>query len=346
MLRNIAFFLFACVVSLPATAQDPATEAILKGLERGWLSAENEADRAHQLFLQLNEHLQQIRLLQMEIQEERRRSTIQSAHQGFPGAQYLAGMLLLEEGGAANETDAALWLHLSAEQGFGDAQVALGNLYRTGVGVSIDPEESARWFQIAADQNHLEGIFLLGIAYRDGIGVIEDPNLASQLIQDAAEQGHAHAQHWTGLAHLLGIGFPVNEEIGIEWIEKAPDSCQRFDSCIYLANLFAFRNENEKAMKYFFSAYDQVDVPNAMITLGIELAEPEGRYSVHHAYMWFYLADKLGDPRGNIKTDSLDKVIYTRQSISNSRRRAYKKSRRHVAKSMGDPLFEATYGQE
>lgn len=57
-----------------------------------------------------------------------------------------------------DDTEAARWCRLAANQGNVDAQANLGVVYMTGAGVSQDYGEAARWCRPAADQ----GDFRLG----------------------------------------------------------------------------------------------------------------------------------------------------------------------------------------
>ncbi len=258
------------IIAVVDTNAQNWVEILTSGIDR-------EIQHAHEQFLQYNQHLHEMRMLEMEIREERRQSFMLSALQGFPGSQYLIGMMLLEEGGTANETDAARWLHLSAEQGFADAQAALGYLYQSGVGVSSDPRESVKYFQLAADQNHHEAEFQLGIAYYHGLGIVADSILSLEYIQNAAQNGYAQAQHYMGITYLQGIGTEIDEEKGFEWIQKAPpEICQIFETCIYLGVLNLGEGisiNREKALLYFSLANDQIEMRNTVVSIGDDLSK-------------------------------------------------------------------------
>jgi len=315
---NIQAFIFGCVIlviSIPTVIDTQAQinwiEVFESGSQRSHENALLHNQHRHEQFLQFNQHLHEMRLLEMEIREERRQSTMLSALQGFSGSQYLMGMMLLEEGGLANETDAARWLHLSAEQGFSDAQAALGHLYSSGVGVSSDVTESVKWFQLAADQNHHEAEFQLGVAYYHGLGVVADSSLSLEYIHNAAQNGYPQAQHFMGLVYLHGIRVEIDKEKGVEWIQKAPpEICQIFETCTYLGLLHAQGEgipvNNEKALLYFSHASDQMQVLNIMMSIGQELSIDAHQTSKKNlALLWFYLADELGHPTAKMKADSL-----------------------------------------
>jgi TPR repeat protein len=75
------------------------------------------------------------------------------ARQGNGLAQYYAGMIYLKgEGVPQNNTEAAKWLRLSADQGFSYAQFFLGLMYANGHGVPRNDAEAAKLYRFAAVQ--------------------------------------------------------------------------------------------------------------------------------------------------------------------------------------------------
>jgi len=318
----IILVLFAPDVQGQKSLAEIYAEAGRKGMEQAHQIYLQSQEHAHQRLLQYNSHLQEYLILEMELKEERRKSTLQSALAGFSGSQYLIAMMLLEEGGTANETDAARWLHRSAEQGFADSQTALGHLYQLGIGVPSDLPESAKWFQLAADQNHYEAKYHLGIAYQYSLGVAVDSLLSFELIQNAAENGYAEAQHYLGLAYLQGIGTEIDEKRGLEWVQNTPpEVCQIFESCIYLGIVYAqggasfsANTNTEKALQYFSIARDQEMAGNVMMNLGEELAkDAQQTPEKMKALLWLYLADELGYSSAQIKPDSLARTVNSRE---------------------------------
>ncbi len=65
-------------------------------------------------------------------------------------------------------------LTLLAEQGHGDAQYLLGQMYHGGLGVPLDYAEAALWYRRAAEQGNPGCQFLLGFLYSTGRGVPKD----------------------------------------------------------------------------------------------------------------------------------------------------------------------------
>ncbi len=66
-------------------------------------------------------------------------------HETSASAQYDLGVLYLER----SPIDAARWFRKSAEQGNAHAQLWLGDMYREGKGVKLDPVEAAKLYERA-----------------------------------------------------------------------------------------------------------------------------------------------------------------------------------------------------
>ena len=286
-------------------------ESFVRGREEAGRNMRHYSELRLRSILQSNQHLHEIQMLEMELRERRRQSLTQAALEGFAGSQYLVGLMHLEDGGSANQVDAAKWFQLSAEQGFVDAQVALGHMYSSGSGVPEDLSESAKWLQLAADQDHPEAQFYLGMAYMSGGGVAPDSIFSFELIKKAAQRGFTPAQYYIGIAYLRGIGTTIQPEKGIEWVLKAPpETCEVFDTCNYssIALGLAYARgqsmaENiDEALQWFARVDNQVDVLNIMMTLGGEWAkDAHSPIQRRNAYIWFYVA---GAGMNTLKSDS------------------------------------------
>lgn len=70
------------------------------------------------------------------------------------------------------------WIKQSATQGLADAQLNLGDLYSSGLGVDKDYKESARWYRSAAEQSDAVAQLLLALMYEQCKGVEQNYELA------------------------------------------------------------------------------------------------------------------------------------------------------------------------
>ena len=98
------------------------------------------------------------------------------------------------EGVLKDETEAARWYRLAAEQGNAAAQYNLGVMYSNGQGVLKDEAEAARWYRLAAEQGLANAQFILGLMYEIGQGVLKDPVRAHVWFNIAGANGNETAR--------------------------------------------------------------------------------------------------------------------------------------------------------
>lgn len=106
-----------------------------------------------------------------------------------------------------------------AKGGDGMAQLNLGLAYANALGgLPTDDDQAAYWFRKAAEQGYPEAQYALGNLYAEGRGVPQDDTEAVRWFREAAEQGHAAAQVSLGLRHFYGAGVPKNEMEAYFWL--------------------------------------------------------------------------------------------------------------------------------
>lgn len=81
-----------------------------------------------------------------------------------------------------------------AENGDAKAQLMLGKIFYSGLGVNKDDHKAAKWFRKAADQGLADAQYQLGLLYVEGDGVEENKGAAIDWLYLAAQQGHEYAQ--------------------------------------------------------------------------------------------------------------------------------------------------------
>jgi hypothetical protein len=119
-----------------------------------------------------------------------------AAEDGDPKAQLRLGMAYLNPQGGA-EPDPALalkWIQRAADQGYADAQYALGAVHHAGRGALQSFPIAFKWFELAAQQNHADAQHSLGVMYRTGQGVPVDKSKAYIWFNLSAAQGHPRAR--------------------------------------------------------------------------------------------------------------------------------------------------------
>ena len=83
-------------------------------------------------------------------------------------------------------------------------------MHEHAVGVPQDNTEAAQWYRLAADQDHARGQLNLGSMYYDGIGVPRDHAEAARLIKLTCDQGYQPARDFVGkLTTLCPAGTRV-----------------------------------------------------------------------------------------------------------------------------------------
>lgn len=100
----------------------------------------------------------------------------EQAEAGNAIAQDQLGVAYLydNQGVQKDDTQAVVWFRKAAEQGLGEGQYHLGQMYMAGRGVPQDDKEAAKYFLAAAEQWHNFAAINLSNLYGKGRGVIKD----------------------------------------------------------------------------------------------------------------------------------------------------------------------------
>lgn len=130
-----------------------------------------------------------------------RTAIVAAAKTGNSAAQSNLGVLFEQKGDLAQ---AISWYRTAADKGDGHAQNNLGNLYRTGRGVTRDFDKAALWFHQAASKGNKFGMFYLGLMAEFGQGREKDPGKAADWYRRASKGGSARAQYRLARLYYLG----------------------------------------------------------------------------------------------------------------------------------------------
>ena len=101
------------------------------------------------------------------------------------------------------------------------AQNNLGKMHEYGIGTGKNDTEAARWYSLAAENGNLEGMTALAGLYREGRGVAPNEADADRWLTRAAEAGHAEAQCSIGRCRMKGLGCARNEPEAMQWFRRA-----------------------------------------------------------------------------------------------------------------------------
>ncbi|MCC5835683.1 MAG: SEL1-like repeat protein [Opitutales bacterium] len=197
---------------------------------------------------------------------------------GLAGAAWLAA----GEATEAEEGRAYTFLLENAVGGNGEAQYALGKMYRRGQGVDANLAESVHWLIAAhqrgvsaaeaeledlhdelleqAEAGDTEAQAALGRLHGTGLGVESDNDEAMKWFSLAAEEGNAWAQNGIGFIYEHGRGVEVDDAEAVKWYRRAAEQgnpwAQRNLGARYLEGRGVDQDEIE-AIIWFRLAADQ-----------------------------------------------------------------------------------------
>ena len=188
---------------------------------------------------------------------------------------------------------AVIDLQQRANAGDPEAQVALGNAYESGQGVTESVTEAARWYERAASSGHVGAQLNLATMYLDGQGVRRNTALAARWFRAAADRGDAVAQFNLGV--LLETGAPgVTRDLAAaaNWYGKAADQglylAQYRLGVLYEQGRGVTRN-TRAAAAWYRKAADR-DHPEAQLALGALYAARGELSDIVEAHKWLNLA--------------------------------------------------------
>lgn len=107
----------------------------------------------------------------------------------------------------------------AADDGRDEYRTALAHLH--GEGVPKDARKAFLWMERSAEQGYVEAEYALGVALRDGIGVSRDDERALKWLRIAAQTGDPRAQLDVGRMYVSGKGGPIDLIKGYGWLALA-----------------------------------------------------------------------------------------------------------------------------
>ena len=137
---------------------------------------------------------------------------------------YIGYMLEKGDGVPQDQSGAADWYRLAAEQGVAAAQYALGLMYDQGRGVPLDKTRALRLYRVAAETGDPKAQIRLGVIYDEGRGVPQNFAEAMRLYSAAAAQDNAEGQFHLGVMYEIGRGVPQDYVQSFFWYSLAAQS--------------------------------------------------------------------------------------------------------------------------
>ncbi|QRM30604.1 tetratricopeptide repeat protein [Microvirga sp. VF16] len=138
-----------------------------------------------------------------------------AAQLGHDGARFILAKAYRDGDGVPRDPVRAIALYreiYNEEPGDTKVQIALGDAYARGVGVTQDRKLAAEFYAQAARQGDRDGQMRLGMAYLYGAGVERNSRESEQWLAVAGEAGQNEAKIQLGSAKLSGLGAAVDAE--------------------------------------------------------------------------------------------------------------------------------------
>jgi TPR repeat protein len=178
---------------------------------------------------------------------------------------------------SAQKSDELTLIKEKAEKGDASAQLALGNLLRSGKNVPKDDTQAASWFRKAAVQGNAEAQCIYGMCLSFALGVQRNRQEAISWYRKAADQGNTQGQFMLGVCYLEGHGVSRNPEQAFALFMKTRD--QAYASG--LMGLFRCYDKGLGVKKDEIEAYAYLTQPTIGLSLIAEgLSEDDFRKSI------------------------------------------------------------------
>lgn len=130
-------------------------------------------------------------------------------------ALYIKGMLLLQENPTEEQKQEAFALiEQAAAQNHANAMGQLGDLYKGGIGTSLDFDKALEWYQKAADLGNQKAAFKIGYIYLKGLGTADQDY--DKAIRWFAASTYPMAKHWLAISTHHGYGTQKNTDLAIQ----------------------------------------------------------------------------------------------------------------------------------
>ncbi len=112
----------------------------------------------------------------------------------------------------------------AANQGLMEAQYSLAYMYEQGESVTKDVNKALELYNKAANAGHGDAMYSLGEIYELGSYVSADKAQAFAYFLKAAKIGLVPAQYKVGMFYYMGTGTEKNQAEGLNWLYKAADA--------------------------------------------------------------------------------------------------------------------------
>lgn len=211
-----------------------------------------------------------------------------------------------ENGLAKDDQQALHYFKLSANSGYSDAMVMMGNFYEIGmVGLTQDYNHALYWYQKGMDDGNDCAITLLASKYENGHGVAQDFEKSLELLKKSALGGNEYSMHKIGEMFCYAKkGVEKDYEQAFYWFGKAAEqnyaeAQNRLGSMFH--NGIGVKQDDEQALIWYRRAAEQGD-ERAQCNLALMLSMGKGvDKNYTEAVSWFHKAAEQGDAQAQTR---------------------------------------------
>ena len=226
----------------------------------------------------------------------------------------------------AQARQVAGWVQQAAEQAYAPAEMLLGNLYLSGVGVAADPGRAAAWIARAAEHGYPHASCTLGRLYAS-MGKQEE---AVRWFRLGAQEGCSDAE--VGLARLLLDNSALSSEQREEALALLNKAAGRgsADAQLYLGSLYEHQGKMEDALARYREAAWRGN-PQAQAKLGDLLSDGFSTTPDYiEAWAWFKHSAAQGNRLAATLARSIERNKLKPEQVEEANRRL-----RQIEKTIG-----------
>lgn len=216
---------------------------------------------------------------------------------GDPQAHYYLGVLHRNGAGVPQDHEEALgYFLLAAQQGYGDAYIALSELYAEGIqGEGPDLNKATALLEQAALLGEGKALMMKAVRYELGDGVARSLPMAADMYEEAAQKNMPAAAYRLGEMALEGKGRERSLEQAYHWFEQAAQGHYP-PAHMRLAELSALKHPMPlEALMHHLHRAAQAQLPKAMYWLSVlHKHPPEGmEQDIPRSLDWFQKASSV-----------------------------------------------------
>lgn len=185
------------------------------------------------------------------------------------------------------------FLHVAAEEGFGEAERALGEKYHSGYGVKRDYRQAGKWLGRAAERYDRCALKLVQRHLRKAAQPTRLADL--EFLHGAAEGGFGRAQRMLGENYLLGRGVDCDHRQAAKWLTRSTMRKTPGAKELLVRQLQDIARSNSPANLEFLHVAAEEGFSEAQVALGKRCLLGHGiERNYRSAEQWFRRAVKRG----------------------------------------------------